>query len=195
MSTTPDQITDETADQTADETTDAKHAYVQEFGDHYGYDTHYMHEMLDNSPTGFEAFQNFLPMGKIREALPVDAFFVAMLTSMRTEDCGACFQLNVRMAIEAGVDPTIIEGIIGSGDDLEPRLAQIKQFASQISPAGYIDEELRAAMDRDYTKQELYEFGLVIASTKVYPAIKRVLGYAHACDLPSITIAGPIDPA
>lgn len=191
MSTTPDQP----ADQTSAEAADAKHAFVRQFGDRYGYDTHYMHEMLDNSPAGFEAFQNFLPMGKVREALPVDAFFVAMLTSMRAEDCGACFQLNVRMAIEAGVDPAIIEGVIRSGNDLEPRLAQIKQFASQISPAGFIDEKLRAAMNHDYTKQELYELGLVIASTKVYPAIKRVLGYAHACDLPSIAIAGPIDSA
>lgn len=186
-STQPDAVPSD-----ADQATADKHANVQGFGDRYGYDTSYMHEMLDNSPNGFEAFQNFLPMGHVRQSLPVDAYFVAMLTSMRAEDCGACFQLNVRMAIEAGIDPAIVQGVIGSGDTLEPRLAQIKKFASEISPSGFIDDDLRAAMDRDYSKQELYEFGLVIASTKVYPAIKRVLGYALACDLPNIEVAGPV---
>lgn len=170
-----------------------QHAFVQGFGDHYGYDTTYMHELADHSPAGFTAFQNFLPMGSVREALPVDAYYVAKLVSMRVEDCGACFQLNVRMAIEAGVKAEVVKATFTPSIDLEPRLQRVADMASQITPEGHISDELRAALESEYTKEQMLEFGLAIASTKVYPAIKRVLGYAHACDLPTVAIAGPVD--
>ncbi len=179
--------TGETTDGADGSTTD-QHNQIDQFGDHYSYDTTYMHELLEHSPKGYQAFQDFMPMGQVRESLPIDAYWVAKLVSMQTEDCGACLQLNVTMALEAGVERDVVAATIAGGNDLEPRLQQVCTFASQITPDGMIDADLRSAMDLEYSKEELLEFGLAIASTKVYPAIKRALGYAKSCSLITITV-------
>lgn len=40
---------------------------IDEFEQHYQYDSTYMRELLDSSPEGFTRFNNFMPLSQFRE--------------------------------------------------------------------------------------------------------------------------------
>ena len=74
---------------------------IDDFENHYNYDSTYMRELLESSQEGFARFNNFLPLSSHREKLNTEDYWVAKLAAMQVEDCGDCLQLNVRMALEA----------------------------------------------------------------------------------------------
>ena len=118
---------------------------LEGFEAHYNYDTNYMKEMLRVAPKAYETFEAFLPMANFSNKIPTNVLYVAKVTAMRHEDCAACLQLNVDMALEAGINKEILQEI-------------------------------------------LMELALAIASTKIFPAIKRALNQAQSCSLVKIKI-------
>jgi uncharacterized lipoprotein YbaY len=54
-------------------------------------------------------------------------------------------------------------------------------------------DELRAEALRRYGKKGLISLAYAIASARVYPTVKRVLGHAHTCE--RIKVAGEVVPA
>ena len=157
-------------------------AMLEGFESHYDYDTSYMKEMLKENPKAFETFEAFLPMSVFVNKSPKDVIFIAKLTSMKNEDCGACLELNINMAIEAGVNKDIIKEILfNEGKNLAKELKTVYDFSLKVGNKEDIDEELYANMNSLYTKDVIVEIALAIASTKIFPTIKRVLNDIHSC--------------
>lgn len=161
---------------------------INEFEAHYQYDCTYMRELLSSSIDAFTKFANFLPLARHIEFLTVDEAWLAKLAAVQAEDCGECLQLNVRMAVEAGVDKEIIKAAIKGGDKLRPELRDVFQFAQAIAEGRAIDDTLLQRIRSNYDKAALLEFGLNIASVRVFPVIKRALGYAKSCALIELEI-------
>ena len=161
---------------------------INDFEAHYRYDSNYMRELLESSPAGFEKFNNFLPMARHREQLANVDYWVARLAAMQAQDCGECLQLTVRMALEAGMDKPLIELILSGGDELPEELKDIYQYAVQVTVNGTPNEQLLDRIQRRYSRGELLEFGLCIASAAVFPMIKRAIGNAKSCRLMEIEI-------
>ena len=157
--------------------------YLDEFEDHYKYDCSYMREMLRVSPDGFQTFEGFMPMGSYRKSAPVDVLFVAKTTTMKTEDCGACTQLNIRMAIEAGVSKEILKSVMNNGEGLSEELKDVYHFSKSVATNTPMPDGLYKKLESKYSKEVMVELGLAIASAKVYPTVKRALGYAGSCSL------------
>lgn len=157
---------------------------INQFESHYDYDCTYMREMIEVSPDGFATFEAFLPMGRYAKATPVDVLWVAKLTSMRAEDCGGCVDLNIKMAKEAGIGDDVIDFIVKKGGKgLDDRLKRVYDFSLAVTINKPVPSELREYMHKTYSPEVMVELALAIASTKVYPAIKRTLGYANSCSL------------
>ena len=159
------------------------------FQSHYDYDTSYMKEMLKENPKAYETFEAFLPMASFVSETPKEVLYVVKLTSMKNEDCGACLQLNVDMAIEAGVDKAIIKEVVfNEGKNLSMTLKEIYDFTLCVGNNQSIDSNLYDKINKTYSKDVMVEIALAIASTKVFPAVKRVLNDFHSCSVIQIKV-------
>lgn len=156
---------------------------IDEFETRYQYDCTYMRELLELSPQGYAKFDNFIPLASHREALDPVLYWVAKLAAMQAEDCGACLQLNVRMALENGVSKQVIESVLKGGNDLPEDLRDVYEFALGVAGRTPAINGLKERIQARFGKRELLEMGLCIAAAKVFPTIKRALGYTESCQL------------
>ena len=157
---------------------------LEGFQNHYNYDTTYMKEMLVSNPKAYEIFEAFLPMASFKDKAPTDVIFVAKLATMKNEDCGKCLQLNVDMALETGVDKEIIKEVVfNEGKNLSRDLKEIYDFTLAVANKEDIEANLYDKINKKYSKAILTEIALTIASTKVFPAVKRVLNDFHSCSV------------
>ncbi|BBM01255.1 hypothetical protein [Microbulbifer sp. GL-2] len=153
------------------------------FSDKYRYDMDYLKEFLRSSPKGYEKFANFQPLSMHREFLPLDIFWVSKLAAMQVADCGACLQLNVRMALEADVDPTVVKACIQGGSNLPETLKDIFDFSTALASYKNIDPVLDERISVQLDTKQRIELGVSVATASVYPAIKRAMGHTQSCSL------------
>lgn len=156
---------------------------IHEFEAHYQYDGAYMRELLEYSPDGFEKFNNFLPLSAHREKLNTEDYWVAKLAAMQVADCGECLQLNIRMALEAGVSRALVRAAVEGGDELPENLKEVYLYAKSVAGHNPVDPGLMVRIEARYDKGSLLEFGICIAAAMVFPTIKRAVGYAKTCNL------------
>jgi alkylhydroperoxidase/carboxymuconolactone decarboxylase family protein YurZ len=161
---------------------------IHEFEAHYKYDGTYMRELLEYSPGGLAKFNNFLPLSSHIEKLSPEDYWVAKLATMQVEDCGECLQLNVRMALEAGVSKALVRAAIKGGNELPEHLKDVYLYAKSVAKHELVDNDLMDRIEVRYDKGSLLEFGICIATAKVFPTIKRAVGYAKACSLIEIEV-------
>jgi len=161
----------------------AEKKQIDDFEAHYQYDSTYMREMLAHTPKAYAMFVHVLPLANYREILEPDAYWVAKLAALQVEDCGDCLQLNVRMALEADVTKQIVEAVIDGGDKLPQNLHDVYAYATQVADQVTPDVRLMTRIEAQYSKGALMEFGLCIATAKLFPSIKRALGYTKSCSL------------
>jgi len=162
---------------------------LEGFQSHYNYDTTYMKDMLKFAPSAYEKFEAFLPMASHVNETPKDVIYVSKIASMQNEDCSACLQLNVDMAIEAGVSKEVIsEVVFNEGKNLSQDLKDVYDFTIAVARNIQVSDELYAKMNASYSKEIMMEIALGIASTKVFPAIKRVLKDDVSCSLIQVKV-------
>lgn len=159
------------------------------FENHYQYDAQYLKDMLTLAPSSYEKFAGFQPMAHHRDLLPLDAFWIAKIAGMQTEDCGGCLELNVKMAKEQGVASDLLKAALKGGQDLPADLNLVYRYARQVAAQGSVDEAILSDMENTYSQGQRLEFGLAIAAAKVFPTIKRAVGMKEACALISIDAA------
>jgi len=161
---------------------------IDGFETHYKYDGTYMRELLEYSPEGYSKFDNFMPLARHREKLNPEDYWVSKLAALQVEDCGDCLQLVVRMALEEGISKSIVEAVIKGGDTLPVNLKDVYDYAKCAAAQAQMETNLMERIEARYDKGELLEFGLNIASAKVFPTIKRALGYTRSCSLVKIEV-------
>jgi len=162
---------------------------IENFGTHYNYDTNYMKKMLEVAPGAYETFENFLPMASYSKDTPKNVLHVTKIAAMQFEDCAACLQLAVDIAIEAGVDKEIIKDVLfNKAQGLSDELKYVYDFTLAVAQNIPIDDEMYAKINRTYSESIIIELSLVIASTKVFPAIKRTLNEVKSCSVIEVKI-------
>lgn len=137
--------------------------------------------MLDNSLGSFAAFSTVQMWADRHKALPTAAYYVAKIAAYRQEDCGTCLQIAVNLARNAGVNAEIVRHAVdGRTEALSPGLREIYRFAEQ--QANRTDDDgARERLRTEYGDEALIELALAIASARMFPSVKRTLGYAKSC--------------
>jgi len=142
--------------------------------------------------SSLRAFFDFVfrsPTAWSRRSLPRDAYHVARIAAVRSEDCGPCVQTAVNLALADGVASQVLEIAVGSHPEtLAPDLADVYAFASAVASNTGDEERYREALRERYGDAGLVEFALAIAGARVYPTLKRTLGYAQSCSLVSVKV-------
>jgi alkylhydroperoxidase family enzyme len=153
----------------------------------------YVKHIAHVAPSAFLKFMRFMPLAAHRKRLPVEAFAVAKIIATQSEDCGTCVQIAVNMARQDNVSVEIIRATVQNRpQDLPVTLQDIYHFAqatAQTSSSESTPDEVNQLRERlrgQWGEEALVEIALAIASAKVFPTTKRVLGYAQSCSLVQI---------
>lgn len=164
----------------------AVRAQLREFSSHYDYDTTYLEELLELSPAAHATFAAAMGMAHHRVHLPIDVHFVARISMMQADDCGACTQLSLRMAVEAGVARSLLQTLLTTPADLPPVLRLVREHAQRIAHGENGDADTATALRDALGGPAFAELCVNIVGCRIYPALKRALGAERACRVPSL---------
>ncbi len=131
-----------------------------------------------------EKFQHAMVLIGHRHHASAALLHMACLGSTRFEGCGPCVETVRQYAIMEGLDPNRIENaLMGKPDSSEDALAY--NFGIAIA-SGDIGEasELGNQIEEQYGRNVRTELALAAASGRLFPALKRGLGYASVCRIP-----------
>lgn len=171
--------------QTALPDVDATRRLLRQFAELYAYDNRYLEHLLDLSPAAHAVFAAAMGMSAHRVHLPRDAHFVAKLATLRADDCGACTQLVLRMAVEAGVPRELLRQVLRAPDELPAELRLVFAHAQQVARGENGDPERVAALRTAFGDAAFAELAVNIVGSRIYPALKRALGEENACRVPN----------
>lgn len=153
----------------------------------------YMKHILRVAPGAFMKFMRFMPLAAYRKELPPEAYTVARLVATQSEDCGTCVQIVVNIARQSGVAAGIIRAVVHhQPEQLSEELQDVYHFARAVAQAESTEmppdeiDALREKLRRRWGEAALVELALAVATAKVFPTTKRVLGYAKSCSLVQI---------
>lgn len=161
----------------------ASREMLQGFGRHYDYDVSYLEALMDASPGAFRAFEAAMPMGRYQKVAPKDLLFIAKITAIRAQDCGPCTVLGVKMAREAGIPESIIKGALRGGEGLNAEQLDVYNYARAVALNEDMDPELLPRLQQRWGQEVVAEFAINILASKLYPTMKRALGFDKSCSL------------
>lgn len=156
----------------------------------------FVRDMYEGAPGGFWRFALFTPMSHYRKVLPKEAYAVAKIAAGHSEDCGPCLQTCVNLSLADGVAPEIIRAAVtGDTRAMDERTRTAFEFAQAVCAHDIRSEELRPQIEQWWGKAGTVELALVIASSRLYPTVKRALGHGQAClrvTIGSETVQAPL---
>jgi hypothetical protein len=153
------------------------------FARRWGYDTSYMHEIVDDA--GVSAVMPLQALGKLgsyRKSIPADTYAGATLTASKAADCGPCLQLGVKMAEAYGVKPQTIRAILERdyAKCSKETLLGVELAQGTIARDGR-GEEARREILRRWGRAGLVSLAYGIVAAQAYPTVKYAIGHGHAC--------------
>ena len=142
----------------------------------------YLRFMVGASLPSFLKFTKVLAVAEHRRKLPIDAHHVARIVATRDEDCGTCVRIEIRLAKKAGVPIDVVRAVVERAPERLPeRLADVYRFTESVVTARYDEAPLRERIRAAYGDAALVELALAIAACRVFPIVKRTLGFAASC--------------
>ena len=149
----------------------------------------FLRDIYRASGAALVKFALFLPMAAHRRAAPADAYHLARLVAVLHEDCGPCLQTVVTQARRAGVNRDVIRATItGEAGALGDPLAIVHRFAEAVVSCDPEAADLSNMVADQYGNEALVDLALAIASTRVFPTLKRALGHARSCAATAIDV-------
>ena len=163
-------------------------AEITEFGNHYGYDVSYMHEILKSSPDGYQKFSDFIPLASHKDHLDLETHWIVRLTTLQFADCGTCLELGIKMALEDNVSKELIKATLQGGKSLTKDQLNLYLYTRAIAACEQVSPDLQIIINGQFNSAQLLEIGILIGATKVFPAIKRASGHIVSCSLITNTL-------
>jgi hypothetical protein len=158
------------------------HATTRKFERSFGYDASYLHEIIDISPAASFKFGLFQIMSSHRQHVPSEAFYGARLAATLSEDCGPCSQLIVTAALRDRVRPAVITALLrGDLEQAGPDAELGFRYGIAVSQNTGDTTALVEKVEKRFGKRALVSLAFAVASSRVYPALKRGLGHGAAC--------------
>ena len=142
----------------------------------------YLRHIVRTSLPSFFRFAKVAGMANGRKVLPLEPFHVARLVGTRDADCGTCLQIELNLARQAGLSEAILAAVIDEQPEaLSPELEEVYRFTRSVVVADGGEQALRESLRARYGDAGLVELALAIAGCRVFPVVKRTLGYATSC--------------
>ena len=98
--------------------------------------------------------------------------------------CGPCVQTAVNLAKADGVPADVLRAVLDRRvNDLPEPLRDVYRFAEAVVEVSGEEEPYRARLRQVFGEAALCELALAIATCRLFPTVKRALGYATSCSL------------
>ncbi|PQO27790.1 hypothetical protein [Blastopirellula marina] len=156
---------------------------LEAFGQKYDYDIGYMVQLLEDSPRAFEAFAAAQAMGRAYHKLPLEAAYVARVTAMKTDDCGPCLNLGLKMGVEEGIDRELLSNTVKAPDKLPAPLKDIHDHTVAALLNEGDDADRMERIRQQYGIEAFAELAVIITGCRIYPTLKRAMGMAAYCEV------------
>lgn len=146
---------------------------------------HYVDDLANAGGFLTEKFQHGMVLVGHRHHASAAQFHMACLGSTRAEDCGPCVETVRNYAIAEGVAADRIDNaLLGKPDSSDDALAY--DFGAAIA-SGDIGQasQLGDQIEERFGRHVRTELAVGAASGRLFPALKRGLGYASQCKIPA----------
>lgn len=171
----------------------------------HGISLAYLRCMLRAAPAHFFKFLKVMPLAGFRRVLPPEVYHLARIVTARHEGCGSCLQSELYLARMAGTGEHVIQAaLMDNPCSLLPNLAEVHLFTQSVLERTEEEDLYRESIVQRYGENGLIELALAIAVGRMFPTVKRALGYSTHCaqgairatdDKRSQPCPPPIDPA
>lgn len=149
----------------------------------------YLRQLGDTSFPGFLKFLLILPAAAHRRRSDPVLVHAVRIVATQAEDCGPCVQIAVNAAIDDGIEPGIIRAVLDRNHDQLPQAAAlVLRFADGVLAKDGSEEEPRNEIVRQLGQTVVAELSLAIATARVFPSLKRGLGFARSCALVEVAV-------
>ena len=146
-----------------------------------GEDVGWMNDVAALGRRAFYRLGGFFRFANHRGSAPVEMALLARLGAVMAEDCGPCTRIVARFARQAGMSPETLRAALGGGAGLDGDSDLAYRFGRAIASSGLDADELGEAIETLHGRSVRTELTIAAATARVYPAIKRGLGYARTC--------------
>lgn len=114
---------------------------------------------------------------------------VASIVGAMADDCGSCVQIGVNLARKDGVKGDVLTAVIHrQPEQLPDELRDVYAFAHAVTLDEPQQHDLRERIRERYGDHGLVEISLAIALHRVFPTLKRGLGYAKSCSQVTVSV-------
>jgi hypothetical protein len=155
---------------------------IGKFEREWNYDAAYMRDLIDVSPRAAWLFSRVTALGQFRRDVPIEAWSAAGLTAVRSEDCGPCTQLGVKMAERAGVSPSVLAAVLSDNPGaMPPDVALVWKFTRATLAHDPTADDFREEIVKRWGRLALVSLAFAITAGRIYPTVKYAMGHGKAC--------------
>jgi hypothetical protein len=155
---------------------------IEAFGTTFDYDVSFMTDILKQSTRAFFKLALLQPMTQHRVSIPLAPYYAAKIRSVLREDCGPCTQVCVNMALKECVGSDVLSAVVrGDIRQLDDDVLLAYQFTEMCLGHKPEADDLREQVVNRWGEAGLITLSYVIATSRVYPAMKYVLGHGQTC--------------
>lgn len=154
-----------------------------------GVSTDYLRYLADHNLPAFLKFALLQPATTHRQHLPAEPYHAACLVTTLHEDCGTCVQIEVNLAQQAGVDAAVLQAVLRRDTEaLSPETQQVVAYVQAVLAEQVAPDDLQQTLVATYGEAGFTELALAITMARVYPTMKRALGFAKSCTLVQVEL-------
>lgn len=158
-------------------------AFVERAEKATGEDASWMRDVAALGRGAFARLMGFYSFAQLRHAAPADMALLVRLGAVMAEDCGPCTRIVARFAKRGGMAPDKLRAALAGGAGLEGWSDVAYRFGRGIAISDKTADELGEAIEAKFGRDVRTELTVAAATARVYPAIKRGLGYARSCSM------------
>jgi AhpD family alkylhydroperoxidase len=138
--------------------------------------------LRDAAPWRLVRFSFIKTVEGSRRAAPPSVYHAAGLAAAMVEDCGPCVQIHVNLAIKDGVEADDLHALVTRDLDKAGDDARLGFRLGDAVARGEDASSLRDQIKARWGEAAVIELAFTIATARFYPAVKRGLGFARACE-------------
>jgi len=153
-----------------------------------GYSADYMRDILRASRWGFFKFILSMPIVRHRKHASKQLHKIAQLGATQQEACGPCLDISKKNARQAGIAEITVRQLLSNSEQAEQISMAAFRLGALVAGGPPLSDTLIDTLKKEVGDKGYTELVVSAAAVRVFPALKRGLGYADMCALQEPTM-------
>jgi hypothetical protein len=109
---------------------------------------------------------------------------LAQLGATRQEACGPCLEISKNNARRSGIPETTLDQLLSNPNEANRLQRAAFLLGAHVAGGPPLNDTLAALLKKETGDKGYTELVMTAAAVRIFPALKRGLGYADMCALP-----------